>query len=104
MLLKIWRLVAIMLAPMNMAQGLGHLLQLPPKMRYDAVRWRKTQSIYLLFGPLVGASIEGGAPSRPRACRGSRLLQFPRGKQIQHFALRGRMQHTLNKLLRSFVA
>ena len=43
----------------------------------------------------------GGTTSQPRECLGSLLLQFPRGKQLQHFAHRGRVQHTLNKLLRS---
>jgi hypothetical protein len=45
---------------MGMAFG-GHLLQLPARMSYDAPLWRSTQSMYRLFGPPIGAIVEGGA-------------------------------------------
>jgi hypothetical protein len=61
MLIRIWRLVTLVLASLDMAMGFGHLLQLPARMRYDGALWRETQSMYRLFGPPVGSSIEGGA-------------------------------------------
>jgi hypothetical protein len=44
-----------------MTMGFAHLLQLPVRMRYDRTQWRATQPMYRLFGPPIGASIEGGA-------------------------------------------
>lgn len=62
MFLKIWRFLTLLLAALSMGMAFGgHLLQLPPRMGYDAELWRKTQSMYQLFGPPVGAIIEGGA-------------------------------------------
>src|SRR3954464_3898434 len=61
MLLRIWRMTTLVLASLSMAMGFAHLLQLPVRMRYDRARWRETQSMYRLFGPPIGASIEGGA-------------------------------------------
>lgn len=62
MFLKIWRFLTLLFAALSMAMAFGgHLLQLPPRMSYDAALWRNTQSMYQLFGPPVGAIIESGA-------------------------------------------
>lgn len=56
MFLKIWRFLTLLFAALSMGMAFGgHLLQLPPRMSYDAALWRNTQSMYQLFGPPVGA-------------------------------------------------
>jgi hypothetical protein len=61
MLIKTWRLITIMFVSLSMSMAFCHLLQLPPRMSYDAELWRATQSMFRLFGPPVGAIIEIGA-------------------------------------------
>jgi hypothetical protein len=61
MLLKAWRFITIIFVSLSMGMAFSHLLQMPPRMSYDALLWRATQSMYELFGPPVGAIIEGGA-------------------------------------------
>lgn len=62
MFLKSWRFLTLLFAALSMAMAFGgHLLQLPPRMSYDAALWRNTQSMYALFGPPIGAIIESGA-------------------------------------------
>lgn len=56
MLLKLWRFFTLLLAALSMAMAFAHLLQLPPRMSYDAALWHNTQRMYQLFGPPVGAS------------------------------------------------
>lgn len=44
-----------------MGMALCHLLQMTPRMGYDALLWRNTQSMYRFFGASLGAYIEVGA-------------------------------------------
>ncbi len=61
MTIKILRFITLLFVALSMAMAFCHLLQLPPRMSYDAEMWRSTQSMYQYFGPPVGAIIEGGA-------------------------------------------
>ncbi len=58
--LRVWRFITIVLASLSLGMAFCHLLQLSPRMRYDAEMWRATQTMYQLFGT-VGAFIEVGA-------------------------------------------
>lgn len=60
-MVRIWRFLTLMFTALDMAMAFCHLLQLPPRMRYDGALWRRTQSMYQFFGPPVGATLEGGA-------------------------------------------
>lgn len=63
MLLKIWRFVTILLAAFSMGLSLAHLLELPPRLRFDQRLWVDVtvfQNVYYLFGS-VGAVFEIGA-------------------------------------------
>lgn len=60
MLLRTWRFLTIILVSLSMAMAFCHLLQLPPRMRYDGAQWVATQSLYQVFGT-IGAFIEVGA-------------------------------------------
>jgi hypothetical protein len=61
MLIKTWRLTTVMFVSLSMSMAFCHLLQLLPRMSYDAELWRATQSMYRMFGPPVGSIIEIGA-------------------------------------------
>lgn len=62
MLIRIWCFITLMLTSLSMGMAFGgHLLQMPPRMNYDAMLWHETLEVYELFGPPVGAIIEGGA-------------------------------------------
>ncbi len=61
MLLRLWRLLAIMLTALSLGPALGHLLELPAKMRYDGPLWLTvSQTLYAAFGTF-GAAFEVGA-------------------------------------------
>jgi hypothetical protein len=61
MFIKTLRFVTIMLVSLSMGMAFCHLLQLTPRMSFDAQLWRNTQVMYQNFGPPIGAIIEGGA-------------------------------------------
>lgn len=61
MLTKIFRFLTLMSVALSMAMAFCHLLQLPPRMSFDAELWRNTQTMYQNFGPPIGALIEGAA-------------------------------------------
>ena len=61
MLLRVWRFLTLMFTALSMAMAFSHLLQMRPRMSYDAVLWRATQTMYQLYGPPIGAIIETGA-------------------------------------------
>lgn len=60
MLLKTWRFFTITFASLSMAMAFCHLLQMPPRMRYDGAQWIATQGLFHMFGT-IGAAIEVGA-------------------------------------------
>ncbi len=61
MLIRTWRLFALVLVALSLAPALGHLLELPAKMTYDGALWvTLQQSLYGAFGT-VGAAFEVGA-------------------------------------------
>jgi hypothetical protein len=61
MLLRVWRFLTLMFTALSMAMAFSHLLQMRPRMSYDAVLWRSTQTMYQLYGLPIGAIIETGA-------------------------------------------
>jgi len=61
MFIRAWRFITLLFVSLSMAMAFCHLLQLPPRMSYDAWLWRSTQSMYQHFGPPVGAIVESGA-------------------------------------------
>lgn len=61
MFVRTWRFITLMFVSLSMAMAFCHLLQLPPRMSYDAWLWRSTQSMYQHFGPPIGVIIESGA-------------------------------------------
>ena len=46
---------------LSLAMAFSHLLQMRPRMSYEAVLWRSTQTMYQLYGLPIGAIIETGA-------------------------------------------
>jgi hypothetical protein len=61
MLVRTWRLLAVMLTALSMAPAVGHLLEMPAKMSYDGALWlRVSQTLYATFGT-IGAAFEVGA-------------------------------------------
>lgn len=61
MLVRSWRLLAIMLTALSLGPALGHLLELPAKMTYAGALWLTvSQTLYATFGT-VGAAFEVGA-------------------------------------------
>lgn len=58
MFLNAWRFLTLMLTALDMGMAFSHLLQMPPRMTYSARLWRESQSIYYLYGPPIGASID----------------------------------------------
>jgi Domain of unknown function (DUF1772) len=60
MLLQAWRFITIMLASLSMAMAFCHLLEMPPRLGWDASLWvgtTVTGNVFGLFGT-VGAAIE----------------------------------------------
>jgi len=61
MSLKLWRFITIMLVALSMCTAFSHLMEMPPKLRYDGAMWLTLlQSLYSVFGT-VGAFFEVGA-------------------------------------------
>jgi hypothetical protein len=61
---KIWRFVTLMLTAFSMGMAFCHLMEMPARLNYAPALWSRVTNIegtYRLFGPSVGASIEGGA-------------------------------------------
>src|SRR5918997_5459164 len=60
-MLRTWRFVTILLAALGLTLGAAHVLELPPKMNYDAEMYTAvTSTLYRLFGS-VGAVIQSAA-------------------------------------------
>jgi len=59
--MRTWRFITILFASLSMAMAFCHLLEMPTRMSFDGRLWITTQALYQLFGPLLGAIIEGGA-------------------------------------------
>jgi hypothetical protein len=58
MLLHTWRFVTLLLVALGLIFGGTHVLELPPKMQYDAELYAAvTSTLYRLFGP-VGALLQ----------------------------------------------
>ena len=61
MLVRNWRLLTIMLTALSLGPVLGHILELPAKMKYEGGLWLTvSQTLYATFGT-VGAAFEVGA-------------------------------------------
>ena len=55
-----------MVSALSVGMALGHLMEMPARRNYAPALWSRVTNIegtYRLFGPPVGASIEGGALS-----------------------------------------
>ncbi len=64
MFVKIWRFITLMLTALSVGMALGHLMEMPARRDYAPALWSRVTNIegtYRLFGPPVGAAIEGGA-------------------------------------------
>jgi hypothetical protein len=60
-MLRVWRFMTLLLAALGLTLGAAHVLELPPKMQYDAEMYAAvTSTLYRLFGS-VGAVIQIGA-------------------------------------------
>jgi hypothetical protein len=63
MLMKTWPLITIILASLSMGMAFCHLLEMPPRLSWDASLWVETTvtgNVFRLFGT-IGAAIETGA-------------------------------------------
>src|SRR5262249_19698348 len=61
MSLRTWRFITLMLAALGMTMGAAHVLELPPKMQYDAPMYTAvTSTLYRLYG-VVGGGIQVAA-------------------------------------------
>lgn len=61
MVVRVWRLVTILFIALSLTPALGHLLELPAKMTYDAALWLTvSQTLYGAFGT-IGGFFEVGA-------------------------------------------
>lgn len=61
MSLRAWRFLMLMLAALGMGPGIAHVLELAPKMQYDAQLYTAvTSTLYRLYGPF-GALVQVGA-------------------------------------------
>lgn len=61
MSIKIWRFIALLLTALTMGMHLAHVLELPPKLQWDAELYRTVQtSLYPLFGS-IGPFLDIGA-------------------------------------------
>ena len=62
MFLLTWRFIAFRLAALTLAMAFCHLLEMSPKMKYDAALYTTLQqTLYRNFGVPLGAAIETGA-------------------------------------------
>ena len=62
MFLPIWRFITFLLAALTLAMAFCHLLEMSPKMKYDAALYTTLQqTLYRNFGVPLGAAIETGA-------------------------------------------
>ncbi|QYJ17248.1 hypothetical protein Rxycam_03090 [Rubrobacter xylanophilus DSM 9941] len=64
MLLRTGRFVTLMLSALSAGMAFCHLMEMPARLRYAPALWSRitnAEGTYRLFGPPVGASIEGGA-------------------------------------------
>lgn len=61
MLLKTWRVLTILLVTLLVAMPWSHLLQLVPRMHYDAELYLATQRTLFEYYGSAGAFVEGGA-------------------------------------------
>jgi hypothetical protein len=64
--LRIWRFATLMPTALSAGVALCHLMEMPARRNYAPALWSRVTNIegtYWLFGPPVGASIEGGALS-----------------------------------------
>jgi hypothetical protein len=59
--MRTWRFITILFTALSMAMAFCHLLEMPTRMSFDGRLWITTQALYRLFGPPLGAIIEGGA-------------------------------------------
>lgn len=60
-MLRTWRFITLLLAALGLTLGAAHVLELPPKMRYDAEMYTAvTSTLYQLFGS-VGAAVQIGS-------------------------------------------
>ncbi len=60
-LLRTWRFATLLLAALGLTLGAAHVLELPPKMAYDAEMYAAvTSTLYQLFGS-VGAILQVGS-------------------------------------------
>ena len=54
-MLRTWRFVTLLLAALGLTLGAAHVLELPPKMAYDAEMYAAvTSTLYRLFGAIGG--------------------------------------------------
>jgi hypothetical protein len=61
MFLQAWRFLTLLLAALGLTMGAAHVLELPPKMGYDAQLYTAvTSTLYRLFG-LVGSIFQVGS-------------------------------------------
>jgi hypothetical protein len=61
MFLRSWRWLTLMFVALSLAPALGHLLEMPAKMRYEGPLWLTiSQTLYGAFGT-VGGAFEAGA-------------------------------------------
>ena len=60
-MIRAWRFLTLLLAALGLGLGLAHVLELSPKMAYDAELYMAvTSTLYRLYG-LVGGPIQVGA-------------------------------------------
>jgi len=58
MLLLIWRFITFLLAALTLAMAFCHLLEMSPKMKYDAALYTTLQqTLYRNFGVPLGAAM-----------------------------------------------
>ncbi len=61
MVLQVWRFLTLLLAALGLTMGAAHLLELPPRMHYDAQLYTAvTSTLYRLYG-IVGGAVQVGA-------------------------------------------
>jgi hypothetical protein len=58
MSLRTLRFITLMLAALGMAMGAAHVLELVPKMQYDAQTYTKVNSTPYLFYGIIGGFIQ----------------------------------------------
>jgi hypothetical protein len=84
MFLQVWRFVTLLLAALGLAMGLAHVLELAPKMEYDAHLYSAVNTtMYRYFG-IVGSILQVGA-----LVAGAVLAYLVRGRRSLGLALAG---------------